>query len=104
MDMTNELIDNGFTVSVAGSKDNDFRPNNNWFGLSLYHPDVRLNKNDIEVKMSLQGISCPYNEKYYDLFKSRAVKYIRVKRGDLVLYEDWTGNLPPKELIESIIK
>ena len=78
-------------------------PSVNWFGTSIQSPDTIFKKDDVELLMSLQGWLAPYNEKYDTLFTECSVKYICVKKSGQKLYEDWTGNLPSKELINTLI-
>ena len=77
-------------------------PTTNWFGTSLYEPDTIFVKDEIQMVMSLGGVEAPYNEKYKQLFDQKSIKYIRIQKKNKTLYEDWTGNLPPKELINEL--
>lgn len=109
---TGQFLSSGFDVykmgitnipSIGIEKYSNFNPINNWFGVSKYTPDVMFVKDDKTITMSLNGLATPYNEKYKELFETCSIKYIKVKQGDKILYEDWTGNLPSKELINSIL-
>lgn len=109
---TGQFLKSGFeTFGIAfnynppstGIYKKSISPTNNWFGTSKMEPDTIFIKDDIEMVMSLQGIATPYNEKYKELFENCSCKYIRIKKNNDVLYEDWTGNLPPKELVDSFI-
>lgn len=111
--MTSELISSGFEVFYVRTENRkflkkDFNPKNNWFGLSLYEPEGYFVRGDKSVLMSLQGVSIPVNkdiyDKYNDLFNKRSIRYICLKDKGQVLYEDYTGNLPPKELVNEFIK
>lgn len=79
------------------------QPKLNWFGVSTYSPCWVLMKGNKSLTMSLQGVLAPYNDKYSDLFNSRSVKYIKLQDGDNVIYEDWTGQLPSKEIVNHFI-
>lgn len=72
----------------------------NWFGVSVYHPDWIIEMpNGCVVKMSLQGMSAPYNEKYAAMFDSTSVKYMLIRMGETNLWETWSGEIPPPEVI-----
>lgn len=79
-------------------------PTTNWFGTSIMEPDTIFIKDDKEMVMSLQGVETPFNKKYEQLFDQGAIKYICIKNRGEKMYEDWTGNLPPKELITEFLK
>lgn len=72
----------------------------NWFGVSVYHPDRTIELGDTTITMSLQGMAVPYNDEYRALFDAIAVKYIRIEKGGAVLWETWTGEIPPDDVID----
>lgn len=98
-----------FSVSFDSSKPQfnihkkEINPTINWFGTSVYEPDTYFVKNDKVLLMSLQGITTPYNPKYDELFNSSSIKYIKMYTKDNVIYEDWTGNLPSKEIVKEFL-
>lgn len=72
----------------------------NWFGVSVYKPDWVIEMpNGCMVKMSLQGMSAPYNANYDELFHSRSVKYMLIRLGEIDIWETWSGEIPPPEVI-----
>ena len=79
-------------------------PTTNWFGISLMEPDTIFLKGNKEMVMSLNGVESPYNPKFHELFKSKSIRYICMKKDNDIIYEDWTGNLPPKELVDEFIQ
>ena len=83
-------------------------PTSNWFGVSVYSPDMILKKDNKKVHLSLQGMAMPmpYGEDdgVWDLVKQCKCKYIGLFIDDKPIYQNWTGNLPPKELVELMIK
>lgn len=78
-------------------------PMNNWFGTSLYEPDTIFIKGNKEMIMSIQGIGSEWNEKYKELFESVSIRYIKLIDNDKVIYENWTGELPPKEIVKEFL-
>lgn len=104
---TGQFLVNGFTVyapEFGWHLDRSFNPTLNWFGVSIYSPDRLFLKGDKSMIMSLQGHIVPYNDKYATLFEDKAIRYIKISNGDKIIYEDWTGNLPDKELIKEFLK
>jgi hypothetical protein len=81
----------------------DKLPTSNWFGVSVYNPDwlVVIDKR-VFITLSLSGMTCPYDERYDALFMTRSVKYIRIEFDRQVVWETWTGELPPAELTQRI--
>ena len=79
----------------------------NWYGLSVYAPDAWFMKDgfDAEVLISLQGRLTPYPKSEEDriLMKNMACRYICIMIGAEVIYETFSGKLPPDELIENFI-
>lgn len=78
-------------------------PTINWFGTSVYEPDTYFVKGDRRLLMSLNGVETPHNERYIDLLKTCSCKYIKMEIGDKTIYEDWTGNLPSKEIVKEFL-
>jgi hypothetical protein len=76
---------------------------NNWMGVSVYHPDLLVNLADVEVTISLQGRWTPYNEKYAALFDAAAIKYIGISKAGKTIYQTWTGELPPDDIIRQAL-
>ena len=92
----------------GGFKGNrDFNPTENWFGVSVYNPDLILTRGTKEVWLSLQGLLVPGGQEIYDMYKTlfdnMAIKYILFKDGNKKIYEDFTGNLPNKELVNKFV-
>lgn len=98
---TEDGLYNNIKNSVWAKK--NITPTLNWHGTSVYAPDTLFIKGNKSMLMSIQGCSVPYNKDYDELFRNRAVKYIVLYDGDDKIYEDWTGNLPPKELVSKFI-
>lgn len=111
---TGQFIKNEFIVfrlvfdnskpSFVWIRDSKFNPTLNWFGVSIYSPDRLFIRGEKAMIMSLQGASCVYNENYEELFKSKSVKYISLYDSNELIYQDWSGNLPDKNLIEYFLK
>lgn len=99
--MTHRFIKRGFNPSRG------FNPYENWFGVSVYEPNLIFTRGKKAVLMSLQGMSMPLptseNTGTWELIKSRSCKYIGFKDGKNILYEDWSGNLPSQDFIENFI-
>lgn len=98
-------LKNGFDLYQQDIK--SFRPNDNWYGISLYHPDAILIKNKKEIIISLQGLSMryPYEkiEGFNEIAKQRGLKYISFNIDKQVEYETFFGVLPASEFIKSFI-
>lgn len=133
MNISQTLLSSGF-AEVFQSQWNKFNPNDNWFGVSLSHPDARLTNGDKVVELSAQGILTPnleterdletreYVVKFIDfntdtkditteegknistLLKNRAVRYIAFKQAGKVIYYSLSGQLPSKEFIQKFIE
>lgn len=103
MNISELLIANGFEVTPK-----DFNPNNNWFGVSLYHPYVKFTKGDYKVELSLQ--SAAVMPDYYtvrehrELFEAKKSKCIVFYNSNKVMYKSWTGIMPSNEFIGKFIK
>ena len=82
--------------------------NSNWFGLSVTHPDAWFRKPgfDGELILSLQGCIMPLHVSVQDeiLCQNRAAKYICLKIGKEKIFETFSGEIPPQEVIERFIK
>lgn len=80
----------------------NLNPRANWHGVSVYEPDWILKKGDLEIVMSLQGMISPrgYDKKIMDGFKNGTIKYIGLFNGETIIYQDWFGNLPSKEIVK----
>lgn len=103
---TGQFLSSGFKQTLPF--DEELRPTDNWFGCSKYHPDFVLEKDNKMVHLSLQGIGMLYCineaiEKYPDLVKTCSIKFIHLQINNETIYKDFTGNLPPKELIKDFI-
>lgn len=98
--ITGRFLRAGFT-----SKD-QISPKDNWFGASLYHPEVLLKKGDKQLFLSLQSFGMPYPKTKEDeaLLKSCSCKYIELRAGNEIIYQSWCGNLPSKEIEEEFLK
>ena len=96
------FIEAGYTPNIT-----NFNTKNNWFGVSTYHPDVVLIKGDNRLILSLNGRvprnDQPLLDKLMPLFQSMSVKYICIKVGDNTIYETWTGEIPPPDIISSVL-
>lgn len=87
-----------------------YDPKSGWLGVDTNHPDAWFIKpgEDKELVISLQGILTPQSGKTREsririLFQNRAVKYIRLKSNGKVLYETFSGVIPPDEIVERFL-
>lgn len=102
-----KLIYRGFIPRTVNGR---FTPYDNWFGVSAYSPDLTLKRGKKFVKMSLQGVSIPFDipeDRAIELapiFKERACRYMCFVDGDNMLYETFTGELPSNEFITEFSK
>ena len=122
MNISETLLLNGF-AEVFQSQWKSFNPNDNWFVVSLYHPDAKFKYGNKEVELSVQGMLVPsieeecidFNTDKKDitneeeqnimvLIKKRAVRYVSFKQAGKVLYYSLTGQLPSQEFIQDFIK
>lgn len=78
----------------------------NWFGCSVYEPDLIFTRDQKKIVMSLQGMAMPKPTRDEDwaLIKAGAAKYIGFSENGKVMYESWSGNLPSNEFIENFIQ
>jgi hypothetical protein len=77
---------------------------NNWMGVSVYQPDLLVTLGDITMGISLQGSLTPYNAKYAALFDAAAIKYIGISKAGKTIYQTWTGELPPDDIIRQALE
>lgn len=89
------------------SSEKDLKPQNNWFGLSMQHPDLILEKGAKKIIMSLNGMLSPIPDnitaEWETLARSMAIKYIAFKCNEKVLYETHHGELPTQKFIDDFI-
>jgi len=98
---TQLALSNGFTAFP-----NYFNPINNWFGCSRTTPDFELTKGNKVITLSLQGGFMPMPNdmnKYKELLKQVACKYLAFKIDNKIVYETFTGELPPMEFMQEFI-
>jgi hypothetical protein len=85
----------------------ELKPYRNWFGCSLYSPDRILKRGDKTITLSLQGIYTRFDhdalDRYKEIFKECAVKYLCFRNKDEIVYETWTGKLPDIDFVEDFI-
>ena len=81
-----------------------YKPLDNWYGVSTYAPDQELVKGDSGVILTLQGLLTPNRipQHLYPLASAVGLKYIGVYIGGSLIWETWTGELPPEEIIERL--
>lgn len=100
--MTHLLISYGFVPDVK-----NFNSKNNWFGLSVYHPDVVFKKDNRRVVLSLNGCNVPLSIdiycKYKELFDTRSVKYIKFVKDSTIIHESFTGTWPSVDVFKEFI-
>ena len=77
----------------------EYSPKDNWFGVSVYHPDLVLEKDNKKIILSLQGTLSKWNDAYKELFDTGSVKYICLKENDKIIYENWTGIFPDNNFL-----
>ena len=79
-----------------------------WFGVCIDHPDAWFRKEgfDGELQLSLQGIQLGYSEEKGDniLISGGACRYICIKIGSTKIYETFSGELPPENIVNDFIK
>ena len=82
------------------------KTNDNWFGVSKYHPDAWLKRGEKTIKLSLQGMSMPLNipEQYFEFAKKRDLKYIAFYENNHIIYESWTGEIPSFSILDKFLK
>lgn len=102
-----EAIANGFKPNQE-----KFNPHDNWFGVSVYHPDLKLIKGNKMIQLSLHGIgmNLPTDDDMYEkvmfseVAKKSGLKYIGFFYKNKPVYEDWFGNIPNEQFINKFIK
>jgi len=105
MNIVEQLLLVGFKDPVFPN----FNPKNNWFGVSLYHPDVCFERESKTAIFSLNG--CLMNtditkEKYEELkpiFDEMKAKYICLRSGKEIIYETYTGVLPSEKILNDFL-
>jgi len=99
---------NGEKMGFSYFERTDWNPNDNYHGASLYSPDVILLKENKTVIISLQGVSTPQQDKeeykkIEDLWKNRKIRYICFKESDNILFETFSGEIVPEEIINKFL-
>jgi hypothetical protein len=77
-----------------------------WFGVCIDHPDSWFCKDGFngELQLSLQGVQTPKpNEEDKVLMENRACRYICIRIGDDIIYETFSGEIPPENIINQFI-
>lgn len=84
-----------------------YYPNDNWFGVCTYYPDVILKKDNKKIHLSLQGFSMPQpnpvTDEWLNVAKSMGCKYLALVQDGKILYETYYGNLPDEQFIKDFI-
>jgi uncharacterized HAD superfamily protein len=99
---TGQFLVNGFVPTMQKK----INPTNNWFGISTYHPDEIFVNGKKKVIMSLQGILCdinPCDTHMMGVAKNMGLKYIKMQNGNDIVYENYYGQLPSKEIVQSFL-
>lgn len=82
----------------------EYNTSTGWFGLTMDHPDAWFRKEDNELQLSLQGVQTPGNWSGHEvLMQNRAVRYICLKFGEQKIYESFSGEVPPDEIVSQFI-
>lgn len=97
---TQKAIENGF---IPSSK--YFRGNDNWFGVSKQHPDAVLyrEKDDKKIILSLNGMFTPYSLEAQHVILECGCKYIAFIKNDVIIYQNWFGEIPSEKFINDFI-
>jgi hypothetical protein len=115
MNFAEKLIAAGYKpITWSRSKewahDPSFDPKYSWYGLTTYHPEVDLVKEDIVVTLSLQSFACSqtnmgraFTVQEFDLLQARSAKGIFIKKANEILYSTISGIPPPEEIINEIL-
>lgn len=109
MNFVDELLKAGFEEQSYKwvKRQLPFRSTNGWFGVTTYHPDAYLKKENVDAEMviSLQGIGCRVEGlfDYPELAKKCACRYISIVIAGQRVFETFTGEMPPDEIIEQLI-
>lgn len=104
--MIQKIVDSGFVAHVMGG--GEYRISDNWYGCSVYAPDVGFIKGEKTVYLSLQGLVCGMNmtrctEDELKLAKEGALKYIMFMDNKNVLYRNFVGIFPDDEFVNEFI-
>ena len=94
-------IQNGFVADQP-----NFNPLNNYFGVSVYHPDVILSRGNRKIIISLQGMAPLPKEKpqgYDQALMSGSIKYIGFYQDEVAVYESYFGKLPDGDFLQGFI-
>ena len=98
---TGSFIKNGFKPS------REISPTENWFGVSVYRPDLTMTKGNKKLQMSLQGMYMPFPKELTEgirtLLQQCACKYIGLYENEVPVYETWSGQLPDKETLNKFL-
>jgi hypothetical protein len=92
----------GFTGKKFVIQAKEWNPEDNYHGVSTFSPDVLLSKPPFYITISLQGAATPHNEdeKLKELWQNRKIRYICFAENDTILWQTWSGEIPPNEIIE----
>ena len=86
-----------------------YNPNSGWLGVCVDHPDAMFTKAGTNKKLilSLQGIQTPNYGRWKaginTLFRNMSVRYICLKVDDKILYESFSGTIPPDSIINKFL-
>jgi hypothetical protein len=101
------ILDSGFEPILADKK-LGYHPDDNFFGVSVYHPDIVLIRNNKQVIISLQGvmgiIHFTKDEYCDDVGKKIGLKFIIFKEDDKIIYKNQFGVFPSREFIRKFCK
>ena len=81
-------------------------PKNNWFGVSVYNPDLVIKKGTKILIMSLQRFLTPLEGfiKHKELSKNMGLRYVCMREAENVVYETYTGEIPSDEILNNFLK
>lgn len=105
MNFVEQLLSFGFERLVSdiekrkGRYDGAFKPNNGWMGVVTYHPVEIFTRDNIEVLLSLEK----FNVKKFPSGETINEKEICIKIGDKIIYHNFHGVIPQKEIIDNIL-
>lgn len=110
MNWVAEIIKSGF--NKTNSIKDHYDPYSHWYGVTKYQPDIRLEKDDKEILLSysgtfmamginMRGMSSLSDEERI-LVKTCNSRYVRISKGEDVLFETFMGEIPPQEIIAKI--
>lgn len=87
----------------SGSR-REWSPDNNWFGVSKYHPDIELIKGDRKVVISLGGFAMRYpnsmSAEMSTMIDNGHARYIRFEKNGRTFYETWEGIVPREHFVK----